>query len=106
MKYLVTHVSNHHAQDKADANLLQFNEMLDQRNMFEEQLAQSARSALDQRMSFNSQMAKAKMDASDQMAQAGSMQTAYNKLSCENVEQRRAAAQVSLMIKSVDLLVL
>ena len=103
-----------HTQDKADASLLKLVEMLDQKNVFEEQLAQSARSASDQRMSFDnqmakaamdatdqqtsfdSQMAKAAMDASDQQAQVGSMQTAYDKLSCENVEQQRAAAQVRI----------
>ena len=55
-------------QDKVDASLLQLNQMQDQKSMFEEQLAQAARSTTDQQTSFDKHMAvaaKAALDASD-----------------------------------------
>ena len=51
-------------QDKVDASLLQLNQMQDQKSMFEEQLAQAARSTTDQRTSFDRHMAVAALDAS------------------------------------------
>ena len=56
------------SQDKIDVGLSQINEMQGQKSMFEEQLAQSARSASDQKTSFDTQMARATLDASDQQA--------------------------------------
>ena len=55
-------------QDKVDANLLQLNEMQDQKSMFEEKLARAMRSASDERAGFDNQMAvatKAALEASD-----------------------------------------
>ena len=55
-------------QDKVDASLLQLNQMQNQKSMFEEQLAQAARSTTDQQTSFDKHMAvaaKAALDASD-----------------------------------------
>ena len=55
-------------QDKVDASLLQLNQMQDQKSMFEEQLAQAARSTTDQKTSFDKHMAeatKAALEASD-----------------------------------------
>ena len=56
------------SQDKIDVGLSQINEMQGQKSMFEEQLAQSARSASDQKTSFDTQMARATLDASDMKA--------------------------------------
>ena len=56
------------SQDKVDANRLQLNEMQDQKSMFEEKLAQAARSTTDQQTSFDKHMAvaaKAALEASD-----------------------------------------
>ena len=56
------------SQDKVDANRLQLNQMQDQKSMFEEQLAQAARSTTDQQTSFDKHMAvaaKAALEASD-----------------------------------------
>ena len=55
-------------QDKVDASLLQLNQMQNQKSMFEEQLAQAARSTTDQQTSFDKHMAvaaKAALEASD-----------------------------------------
>lgn len=84
------------SQDKIDVGLSQQNEMQDQKSMFEEKLAQSARSASDQQTSFDNQMARATLDAASDM-KAAYEQGALNAYDDAD-EMRRSSIEVCIGI--------
>ena len=59
-----------------------------QQTMFDSQMAKAAQAASDQQTVFDTQLAKAAFEASE-------MKVAYAKPACDNIEERKIAAQVS-----------
>ncbi len=110
-------------QNEVDANRVKLDEMQGQQDMFDHQMAKAALAASDQQTNFNDQMARAVLAASDQQTSfdcrmataelaasskqigfdhhmakakmaAGLAELAYEKLACDNADQKKTAAQV------------
>ena len=74
-------------QQMEEAAALTASEQLVQIGMIRAEAAEAALVASEQRTSFNHQMARATLEAIG-------MKAAYDKLACDNIEERRIAAQV------------
>ena len=80
-------------QNVVEANRVKMDEMQGQQDYFDMKMAQAETAASVKRTSFDSQMARSALEAVD-------MKAAYDKLTSENADQMKTAAQVRTLDKS------